>query len=85
MSGETLISQLTFTCSKSTIETLEKGVEICSQLIIKTLERRQWRRSVGVFIVKFEIVYYEQVNISWNDRQFLHDACVLHICSTHSS
>ena len=28
-------------------------VEICSKLTIKTLERRQWRRS-GVFIVNFE-------------------------------
>ena len=27
--------------------------EICSKLIIKTPERRQWRRS-GVFIVNFE-------------------------------
>ena len=27
--------------------------EICSKLTIKTLERRQWRRS-GVFIVNFE-------------------------------
>ena len=29
--------------------------EICSKLTIKTLERRQWRRS-GVFIVNFEQV-----------------------------
>ena len=27
--------------------------EICSKLTIKTLERRQWRRS-GVFIINFE-------------------------------
>ena len=27
--------------------------EICSKLLIKTSERRHWRRS-GVFIVKFE-------------------------------
>ena len=29
--------------------------EICSNLTVKTLERRQWRRS-GVFIVNFEHV-----------------------------
>ena len=34
-------TQLTFTCSKSTIETLEKSVIFqSSKLIIKTLERR---------------------------------------------
>ena len=44
--------RLTFTCSKSTIETLEKKCEICSKLTIKTPERRQLRRS-GVFIVNF--------------------------------
>ena len=30
--------------------------EICSKLTVKTLERRQWRRS-GVFIVNFEHVF----------------------------
>ena len=34
-------SQQTFTCSNSTIETLEKD-EICSKLRIKTIERRQF-------------------------------------------
>ena len=33
-------AQLIFTCSKSTIETLEKGVKICSKLAIKVSERR---------------------------------------------
>ena len=33
--------KLTFTCSKLTIETLEKKSEICSKLIIRTPERRQ--------------------------------------------
>ena len=33
-------TQLTFTCSKSTIETVEKGVKICSKLTIKTPEQR---------------------------------------------
>ena len=38
---ETLIAtQLTFTCSKSTIETLEK-CETCSKLTIQTPEGRQ--------------------------------------------
>ena len=52
--GGVLRTQLIFTCSKSTIETLEKGVkyvqssirntwkrcEICSDLTIETLEKR---------------------------------------------
>ena len=47
--------------------------EICSKLIIKTPERRQWRPS-GVFIVNFEHIYtffsvsivtFEQVNAGW--------------------
>ena len=33
-------TQLTFTCPKSTTETLEKGFEICSNLTIKIPERR---------------------------------------------
>ena len=36
-----------------------KRCEICSELTIKTPERRNWRLS-GVFIVDFE-----QVNVSW--------------------
>ena len=32
-------------------------LEICSQLPIKTPERRQWRRS-GVFIVNFEYILH---------------------------
>ena len=52
------ISQLTFTCSKSTTETLEKTVK--------------WCRS-GAFIVNFEniwhhflfILLFEQVDVSW--------------------
>ena len=67
-------ARLTFTCSNSTIETLEKRCEICSKLTIKTPEPRHWRRS-SVFIVDFEhisylfssvsIVNFEQVNVSW--------------------
>ena len=45
------LSQLEFTSSKLAIEELR--CEICSKLIIKTPERRQWRRS-DVFIVNFE-------------------------------
>ena len=48
----TLVSQLTFTYSKSTIELLQK-CELCSKLTIKTPERRPWRLSC-VFIVNFE-------------------------------
>ena len=32
--------QQTFTCSKSTIETLQKKYEICSKLIVKAMEQR---------------------------------------------
>ena len=39
------ITQQLFTCSKSTIETLEKKCEICSKLTIKTPEQHQWHRS----------------------------------------
>ena len=46
------VTQQTFTCSKSTIETLEKSVKYI-QLPIKTSERRQWHRS-GVFIINFK-------------------------------
>ena len=51
-----LIPQLTFTCSNSTVEktrNTRKRCEICSKLTIKTLEQRQRCRS-GVFIVNFE-------------------------------
>ena len=48
-----IITQQTFTCSKSTIETVEKRVKCFQIITIKTPERRQWRRSV-VFNVNFE-------------------------------
>ena len=60
----------TLTCSKLTIETLEKGgkrYEICSKLTINTLERL-----CGDIIVNFEhilhlssvaIVHYEHINV----------------------
>ena len=44
-----ITSLLTFTCSNSTIETVEKRCEICSKLTLKTPERRR-----GVFIGNFE-------------------------------
>ena len=60
--------------------------EICSKLTIKTLERRQWRRS-GIFIVKpwtyftsffnVSIVDFEQVNISWELKQPLFNLVLL--------
>ena len=58
------VFQLTFTCSKKTIEALEKGVKFV----------RIWRR-FGVFIINFEhishhfssvsFVDFEEVNVSW--------------------
>ena len=67
-------TQLIFTCSKWSIETLEKGVnEMCLKLTTKTPECRHWRRS-SFFIVNFEhishlfdrvyTVDFEQVNDS---------------------
>ena len=47
------ITQQTFPCSKSIIETLEKGVKYVQNITIKTSEHCQWRYS-GVFIVNFE-------------------------------
>ena len=44
-------TQLTFTCSNSTIETLERKCEISSKLTIKTSERRS-----RVFDVNFKHV-----------------------------
>ena len=46
-------TQLAFTCSKSTTETLEKGVKHSSKLTIKTPEWPHWQR-FGIFIVNFE-------------------------------
>ena len=46
-------SQLAFTCSKLTFETLQLRGKICSKLTIKPPKRRQWRR-FGDFIVNFE-------------------------------
>ena len=47
-----VVTQLTFTCSKSPVETLQERCQICTKLTIKIIETRQ-RRS-GAFIVKFE-------------------------------
>ena len=71
-------SQLTFTCSKSTIETRENNVKYVQNKNTRTTSLtsfwwRHWCRS-GVFIVNFEhfarfsnvsIVNFEQVNVSW--------------------
>ena len=56
------------------METLEKGVKLCSKLTTTTLEPRHWRR-FGVVIVNFEhsftpfsidsIVKFEQINVGW--------------------
>ena len=61
--------------SKVNKRSTRRKCEICSKLIIKTPERRQWRRS-GAFIVNFDhishppcssvsIVNFEQVNVGW--------------------
>ena len=51
-----VLSQQTFTCSKSTIETLEKGVK--KKFTKKTPELCHWLRS-GVFIVNFEHISHQ--------------------------
>ena len=69
-----LPSEQTNTCSKSPIETLEKGVKcVYSKLTIQTPEQRKWRH-FGVFIVNFEhnlhlsnvsIVEFEHMFFCW--------------------
>ena len=59
-------AHLTFTCSKSKTETLDKRYEIYSKLIIRTSERRQWRRHwqhISPFF-NVSIIDFEQVNVS---------------------
>ena len=51
--SESISTQPAVICSKSIMQTPKKMCEICSKFAIKTLERRQWRRSV-VVIVNFE-------------------------------
>ena len=60
-------TQLAFTCSKSTTETLEKGVKHSSKLTIKTPERPQWQFDNENFtpFSTFYIVDFEQVDVSW--------------------
>ena len=71
-------TQLTFTCSRSTIETLEKGVKyVQNELTIKTPEQCHWGRS-GVFysvsIVDFNYVY---VSCKWNLQQTCKPAIII--------
>ena len=59
--------QLSFTCVKLTIETLEKGVTYVQELGIKTPERRQWQNddtatTFGPFS-SMSIGGFEQVNL----------------------
>ena len=60
-------THITFTCSKSTIETQKKRCEICSKLTRKTPERCQ-RRLSGVFIVSFEHIsqFFQVFFKEWN-------------------
>ena len=53
------------TCSKSTIKALEEGVKMCSKLIIKTPEQRQWRLS-GVINVKLNILEHIELFLKEN-------------------
>ena len=67
-------TQLTFYLFKFNNRSTRKTCEICSELIVKTPERRHWHRS-GVFIANFEhfftpfscvcIVDFAETNVSW--------------------
>ena len=67
-------SQLTFTCSKSTIETLEKGVKYVqiNHKDIKTTSMTSfwclycWLLTYFTPFSSVSIVDFEQVNVSWN-------------------
>ena len=59
------------------VQNYRTSCEICSKLIIKTPERRPWRRS-GVFIVSFEhishlilvlLVIFDHINAGWKRSQ----------------
>ena len=64
-------SQLTFTCSKSAIEILKKGVKICSKLTMKTQNDVNWFTSFPPDLINFtsfisvSIVEFEQLIVSW--------------------
>ena len=67
-----VLTQLTFTCSKSTRKAIEKWCEICSMSKIKTPARRQWRR-FGVANVNFEHISHLFLGILlliWNKQMF---------------
>ena len=67
---------LTFTCSKSTIEALEKRVKYVN-LTLKTSGGGQWRLS-GVFIVNLEhISHHLVVLLLWNLIMYLFVLCDL--------
>ena len=55
-----LPSQLTFSCSKSTIESLEKGVKYVQNYQYKHQNDVQWLWTC------VSIVDFEQVNVSWD-------------------
>ena len=75
------ITQVTFTFSKSTIETLEKKCEICSKLTIKTPEQFRRRRSIVVnvsfehvsqlFVVFLLVTLTRQILVKWRGKRLL--------------
>ena len=55
----------TFTCSKSTVETLEKAIYL--KFTIKTPEQHHWwRQNYFTIFFKVSIVDFEQVNVGWD-------------------
>ena len=61
---------LTFTCSKSTIETLEQGVKSVQSQQIKHQKDAKWRRSAEtllliLYLLVFKPVKFEQGNAGW--------------------
>ena len=73
-----IITQIMFTCSKSTIETLERGVKICSKLTIKAPERLHWRLP-DVYIVNFEHISYPFFSVSIVDFEQVNASCVIYL------
>ena len=62
--AQIILSELIFTSSKSTMETLVKKYEISSKLTITTSERRQSIRS-GDFIANFKHISYLFSKSQW--------------------
>ena len=81
--------QQTFTCSKATIETVQKWCEICSVKICEKVWNMSWRRSgfllltLNLFYTFFKCLccYLEQVNVSCEVSWFRGVFRTISVCS----